>query len=67
MKKTKAPLMMAVIAAMALASCSQDEPVSANQGRAIDFRAAMDSRATETTNANLTSIKAVAFMGNQLF
>lgn len=67
MKKTKAPLMMAALAALALASCSQDEPVSTNQGRAIDFRAAMDSRATETTNANLTSINAVAFLGNQLF
>ncbi|MDE7375930.1 MAG: fimbrillin family protein [Muribaculaceae bacterium] len=59
--------MMAAIAAMALASCSQDEPVSVNQGRAIDFRSAMDSRATETNNANLASIKAAAFMGDQLF
>lgn len=67
MKTSKAPLMMAAIAAMALASCSQDEPVSVNHGRAIDFRSAMNSRATETTNANLTSIKAVAFMGDQLF
>lgn len=67
MKKTNAPLMMAAVAAMAMASCAQDEPVSANHGRAIDFRPAMDSRATETTNANLTSIQAAAFMGNQLF
>lgn len=67
MKKTQAPLMMAAIAALALTSCSQDEPVTANRGRAIDFRTSMDSRATETTNANLTSITAAAFMGDQLF
>lgn len=67
MKKTKAPLMIAAIAALALASCSDEEPVSTNKGRAIDFRSAMDTRSSETTNANLTSIQAVAFMGNQLF
>lgn len=67
MKKTNTQLMMAALAAVALASCSQEEPSSTNQGRAIDFRSAMDSRAAETTNANLTSINAVAFLGNQLF
>lgn len=67
MKKSTTPLFLAAIAAMGLASCSEDEPVSVNLGRTIDFRAAMDSRASETTNANLSSIQAVAFMGNQLF
>lgn len=67
MKKTQAPLMIAALAAVTLASCSQDEPVSANQGRAIDFRSAMASRATETTNKNLTSINVAAFMGEKLF
>lgn len=67
MKKKNAPLMLAAIAAVALASCSEEEPVSVNQGRAIDFRSAMDSRATETTNANLESIQAAAFLDNQLF
>lgn len=67
MKKTNTLLMMATIAATALVSCSQEEPIDTNKGRAIDFRSAMNSRATETTNANLTSIKAAAFMGNQLF
>ncbi len=67
MKKSTAPLMMAALAAMTMASCSQDEPVLQNQGRAIDFRSAMDSRAVETTNANLTSIQAAAFMGDQLY
>ncbi len=59
--------MIAAMAAVALASCSQDEPVVSNPGRAIDFRSAMSSRATETTNANLTSINVAAFMGDKLF
>lgn len=67
MKKTQTPLILAALATLALASCSQEEPLSGNQGRAIDFRSSMDSRATETTNANLTTIKAAAFMDNQLF
>lgn len=67
MKKTQTSLFIAALAAMALASCSEEEPLSVNLGHAIDFRSAMDSRATETTNANLTSIKAAAFMGDQLF
>ena len=62
MKKT--PLMLALVAMGALASCSQDEPadVRSVEGHAIDFRPAIGSRATETTNANLTSINVTAFM-----
>lgn len=68
MRISRTPLMVMAVAAMALASCSQDdEPVSVNKGHAIDFRTAMDSRATETTNANLTDINVAAFMGDQLF
>ena len=62
----KTTLMMA-FAAMALASCSQDEPLSINEGRAIDFRPAIGGRATETTNANLTSITATALLGDANF
>ena len=62
----KTTLMMA-FAAMALASCSQDEPLSINEGRAIDFRPALGGRATETTNANLTSITATALLGDANF
>lgn len=58
---------MFAIAALALASCSQDEPVSINQGRQIDFRPAMGSRATETTNANLSDITVTALLGQQTF
>lgn len=70
MKKT--PIMLALVAMGALASCSQEEPAdvrSAEEGHAIDFRPAMGSRATETTNANLTSINVTAFMpdGKALF
>lgn len=62
----KTTLMMA-FAAMALASCSQDEPLSINEGRAIDFRPAIGGRATETTNANLSSITATALLGDANF
>ena len=52
-------------AAMALASCSQEDEVNANlNGRAIDFRPAMTSRATETTNSNLTDINVTAMLGD---
>lgn len=64
MKKT--PLLLAM-AALALVSCSQDEPVSVNEGRAISFRPAMGSRATEITNDNLSSINVTAFLGTQTF
>lgn len=58
---------MFAIAALALASCSQDEPVSVNKGRQIDFRPALGvrSRATETTNANLSDITVTALLGDQ--
>lgn len=63
----KKSFLMFAIAALALASCSQDEPVSVNKGRQIDFRPAMGtlSRATEITNANLSDITVTALIGNQ--
>lgn len=64
MKKTH---LLLAVAAFALASCSQDEPVSTNEGRAISFRPAMGSRATEITNDNLSSINVTAFLGSQTF
>ena len=59
-------LIIAAAASMALASCSNDEPVATETGRAIDFRPALGarSRATETTNANLTAINVTAFIGD---
>lgn len=64
----KTGLLMIAVASMALASCTNDEPVSTYQttDRAIDFRPAMGnrSRATETTNANLSTINVTAFIGD---
>ena len=64
MKKT--PLFLAVLSTMALASCADDDAFTsktvqdpAEQG--ITFRSGMASRATETTNANLSSIYVSAF------
>lgn len=51
-------------AVLALASCSQDEQLALNQGEAIDFRAAMGSRATETTTGNLSTIFVTAIDKN---
>ncbi|MDE6702260.1 MAG: fimbrillin family protein, partial [Muribaculaceae bacterium] len=62
----KTTLMMA-FAALAFASCSQDEPLSINEGRAIDFRPAIGGRATEITNANLSSINVTALLGDVNF
>ncbi|MDE6338156.1 MAG: fimbrillin family protein [Muribaculaceae bacterium] len=65
--KTTQLLLTAAVLGLGLASCSQDEPVSENRGHAIDFRPAMGTRATETTNANLNSIKVASFMNGSTF
>lgn len=57
----------AALLGLGLSSCAQDEPVSESHGRSINFRPAMSTRATETTNANLSSIKVAAFMGDATF
>ena len=51
-------------AALALASCSQDESTGINNGNAIDFRAAMETRATETTTANIAKFFVTAIDKN---
>lgn len=60
---------IAVLSALALASCAQDEPVTINRADTIGFRPAMgtQSRSTETTNANLTSIMVGGFIDGQLY
>ena len=45
-------MFMAMIA-MLIASCSSDDVVSTNTGRAIDFRTSVGTRGTETTTANI--------------
>lgn len=64
MKKT---LFIAALAALGLTACTQDEPVSINHGSGISFRPAMGNltRATETTNANLSEFTATALIGDQ--
>lgn len=64
------------VAALAMAACSNDEIVDLNQGREISFRASSEknTRATETTNANLSGFYVTAltddgsvYFGNLLF
>ena len=43
------------IAAMAFTSCLKDTVTDMNSGRAIDFRVSTETRASETTTANLTT------------
>ena len=52
----KKQLFLVVVAALAMASCSKDESTDINRGNAIDFRAALGTRAVETTTANLDKI-----------
>lgn len=48
------------MAAFALASCSKDESTEINKGNAIDFRVAMQTRASETTTGNITKFYVTA-------
>jgi len=52
------------VAALAMASCSKDESTGINNGNAIDFRAAMQTRASETTMANITNFFVTALDKN---
>ena len=57
MKKT---IILLGIAAMVFASCAKDTVKEVNTGRAIDFRVATQTRATEITTANLTTFYVTA-------
>mgnify|MGYP000756665018 CR=1 FL=1 len=52
----KKQFLFVAVAALVMASCSEDEQMAVNHGAAIDFRGAMATRATETTTANLNDI-----------
>lgn len=52
----KKQFLFVAVAALVMASCSEDEQMAVNHGAAIDFRGAMATRATETTTANLNAI-----------
>lgn len=56
--------LMPFLAIVCLASCSKDESMSTNNGHMIDFRTAMETRATETTNANIKSFYVTALDKN---
>lgn len=58
-------LFFAAMATLAMVSCSQEEQAGLEQnGRGIDFRAALATRATETTTANLSSFWVTAIDAN---
>lgn len=62
----KISLFLMAGAALALGACSQDDPAMVEtKGRAIDFRPAMGTRATETTNANLSSMYVTAIQAGE--
>ncbi|MBN2917829.1 MAG: fimbrillin family protein [Prevotella sp.] len=52
------------MAAMLIASCSSDDVVSTNTGRAIDFRTSVGTRGSETTTDNITKFWVTAIDGN---
>ena len=56
----KQKLFLMSLAAIAMASCSKDETVNTNTGRAIDFRGAVGTRATEMTTEGLNSFYVTA-------
>lgn len=64
MKKT---LFMVAVAALALSSCSNEEPIKVNEGRAIDFRASVGTRSAGLTSTDLENIWVEAYAGNELY
>lgn len=67
-------LFLTTLAAIAMMSCSKDEQTEINNGRAIDFRAAMGTRASEMTTTAMNQIYVTALnvrnenlFSNQLF
>lgn len=55
--------MFMAMAAMLIASCSSDDVVSTNTGRAIDFRTSVGTRGAETTTANIDKFWVTAIDG----
>lgn len=60
----KKQFMFMAMAAMLIASCSSDDVVSTNTGRAIDFRTSVGTRGAETTTANIDKFWVTAIDGN---
>ena len=61
--------MFMAMTAMLIASCSSDDVVSTNTGRAIDFRTSVGTRGTETTTANIDTfwVTAIDEAGDNYF
>lgn len=55
--------MFMAMTAMLIASCSSDDVVSTNTGRAIDFRTSVGTRGAETTTANIDKFWVTAIDG----
>ena len=55
--------MFMAMTAMLIASCSSDDVVSTNTGRAIDFRTSVGTRGAETTTANIDKFYVTAIDG----
>ena len=55
--------MFMAMTAMLIASCSSDDVVSTNTGRAIDFRSSVGTRSTETTTTNIDKFWVTAIDG----
>lgn len=60
----KRQLFMMTVTAVVMASCSKEEIKDINMGNAIDFRAAIETRATETTTANIAKFSVTAIDKN---
>ncbi len=56
-------ILAALASLLAVTACSDEDVVEVNQGRKINFRPAISSRATETNNSNLTDFQVSAFLG----
>lgn len=56
----KKQILLMTAAVLTITSCSKDESTEVNNGQAIDFRVAMETRATETTTANITNFLVTA-------
>lgn len=65
----KKQIMFMAMTAMLIASCSSDDVVSTNTGRAIDFRTSVGTRGTETTTANIDTfwVTAIDEAGDNYF
>lgn len=59
----KKQIMFMAMTAMLIASCSSDDVVSTNTGRAIDFRTSVGTRGTETTTTNIDKFWVTAIDG----